>query len=254
MRPRPRPTAAPRARVWHPGVRQQRRISAGSSSLCVSRSRRGRRASSGRRARLPAAAVRDSGRRRVARRLSSALRAGPLSPTPRSRAAVRRAPSQERAAPIGDHGVCGSSVLAVGSKTRTSPRAARAAWVSLTTSLLIEVDRTGPSHSSSAGTTTPRRLARLRRADDHHRGARLRGDHRAVMHTERHAPCLGAANTQHRKLTARGKPRSTRPLWWRRTRSAMSSTAVASATINAQQPQDSRWRTAKNAHSHGRCY
>ena len=76
--------------------------------------------------------------------------------TPSRLAAVRRAPSQLRAAAIGDHGVC-SRVLqhAVGSKTRTSPSAARARCVSRTTSALTDVDTTGPCHSRIAGTTRP---------------------------------------------------------------------------------------------------
>ena len=52
-------------------------------------------------------------------------------------------------------GCAGSWVAPVGSNTRTSPLLGLAAWVSLTTSLLTDVDTAGPAHSSRAGTTRP---------------------------------------------------------------------------------------------------
>ena len=109
--------------------------------------------------RSPCAAASRRGARKRApagfQKLSSVLWVAPWSATPSRFAAVRRAPSQVWAAAIGDHGVWWSPVHPVGSKMNTSPTLARAAWVSWTTSALIDVESTGPSHSRIAGTISP---------------------------------------------------------------------------------------------------
>ncbi len=122
------------------------------------RSRRAPRASSGRRVRRRAAAARGTAippGARTPRRLSAPCRAR------RRRAAVRRCagrPPRSAEATIGDHGALGKPQEPRG--VEDPDLAARGSgdvgvW---TTSLLIDVESSGPSHSSSAGTTRPRVL------------------------------------------------------------------------------------------------
>ena len=72
-----------------------------------------------------------------------------------SRSAVRRAPCQSPQAASGVQLARSTPVVAVGSKTRTSPSCARRASVSRNRSFLTDVARIGPVHSRRAGTARP---------------------------------------------------------------------------------------------------
>ena len=121
----------------------------------------------------------------------------PCSPTPSSRAAVRRAPSQElRGDDRRPRRAAAGRTSRWGRRSVTSPRLARATWVSWTTSLLIDVDSSGAVPLQQRGHDQAGVLPDCGGADDQHRRALLSGDQRAVVNAERDPSRLRAADAQ----------------------------------------------------------